>query len=88
MFARIKSLTIIISIMNVQAQKISLAKMILETDNPDILKSVQDVFIAATKQDFWETIPYEQKLEIEKGLADIVSDDTVDYGSVMNKYRN
>ena len=79
--------TLIISVMNVQAQKITLAKMILETDNPDILESVKNIFISARKQDFWETIPYEQKLEIEKGLADIVSDDTVDYETVMKKHR-
>jgi len=73
--------------MNVQAQKITLAKMILETDNPEILKSVRNVFVAAGKKDFWETVPYDQKLEIEKGLADIVSEDTVDYETVMKKHR-
>ena len=74
--------------MNIQTQKISLAKMILETYNPTILESVKNIFLKAKQQDFWETMPEEQKLEIEKGLSQIVSEDTVDYESVMRIYRN
>lgn len=73
--------------MNIQSQKINLAKMILETDNPNILESVKDIFVKAKQQDFWETMPEEQKHEIDKGLSDIVSEDTVEYESVINKYR-
>jgi len=73
--------------MNIQAQKINLAKMILETDNPTILESVKNVFVKAKQQDFWETMPDYQKQEIENGLAEIVSEDTVEYESVMKKHR-
>ena len=73
--------------MNIQSQKINLAKLILETDNPVILESIKKIFVEAKEQDFWETMPYEQKLEIEKGLADIVSEDTEDYETVMKKHR-
>lgn len=73
--------------MNIQNQKISLAKLILETDNPEILESVKNIFVAAQKKDFWATIPYEQRQEIEKGLAEIVSEDTVEYETLMKKHR-
>ena len=73
--------------MNIQAQKINLAKMILETDNPTILESVKNIFVKAKQQDFWETMPVEQKQEIEKGLSDILREDTVEYESIMKKYR-
>jgi hypothetical protein len=73
--------------MNIQVQKINLAKMILETDNPKVLESVKNIFVEAKQQDFWQTMPYEQKHEIEKGLAEIVSDDTVEYQIVMKKHR-
>ena len=33
--------------MNIQVQKINLAKMILETDNPRILESVKNIFVKA-----------------------------------------
>ncbi len=73
--------------MNIQTQKINLAKMILETDNPNILESVKNIFVKAKQQDFWETMPEEQKREINKGLSEIVSEDTVEYERVMKKYR-
>lgn len=73
--------------MNIQAQKISLAKMILETDNPAILESVTDIFVKAKQQDFWETMPNEQKQEIENGLSEILREDVVAYETAMNKHR-
>ena len=73
--------------MNIQVQKINLAKMILETDNPSILESVKNIFVKAKQQDFWQTMPDEQKQEIEKGLAEIVSEDTVEYEKVIRKHR-
>ncbi len=73
--------------MNIQVQKINLAKMILETDNPKILESVKNIFVKAKQQDFWQTMPDEQKKEIEQGLAEIVSEDTVEYERVIKKHR-
>ena len=73
--------------MNILAQKISLAKLILETDNPTILESVKSVFVKEKHADIWNELTYEQKAEIEKGLSDIVSDDTVEYQSLMKKHR-
>ncbi len=61
--------------------------MILETDNPTILKSVRNVFSKARTQDIWETLSDEQKLEIEKGLVEIVCKDTVEYKTAMKKHR-
>ena len=58
--------------MNIQTQKINLAKMILETDNPAILEYVKNIFVKAKQQYFWETMPDEQKQEIEKGLSEIL----------------
>lgn len=73
--------------MNIQSQKINLAKMILETDNPSILESVKNIFVKAKQQDFWEAMSADQKQEIEKGISEIVSEDTVEYESVIKKHR-
>lgn len=61
--------------------------MILETDNPAILESVTDIFVKAKQQDFWETMPNEQKQEIENGLSEILREDVVAYETAMNKHR-
>ncbi len=43
--------------MNIQAEKIEIMKLILETDNPIILESVKNIFKKNTTTDFWETLP-------------------------------
>jgi hypothetical protein len=39
------------------------------------------------KQDFWKTLPEDQKQEIEKGLSEIIREETVEYESVLKKHR-
>ena len=73
--------------MNIQIQKINLAKMILETDNPTILESVKNVFEKAQEQDFWDTMPEERKQDVEKGLSEVMREERVKYESIMKKHR-
>jgi predicted nucleic acid-binding protein len=73
--------------MNIQDQKIRLAKMILETDSPTILELVKSVFGKATQSDFSEILSDEQKAKIEQGLSYLVNEDTVEYESLIKKYR-
>jgi len=71
--------------MNIQAEKIEIMKMILETNNPTILKSVKNIFKESTKTDFWETITQEQKDDIFQGIEDIENGEVVDYKDFMKK---
>ena len=73
--------------MNILAEKIEIVKMILETDNPNILQSVKNIFIKNAKTDFWETLPQEQKEDILQGMKDIEDGDIIDYEVFMKKYR-
>ena len=73
--------------MNIQAQKINLAKMILETDNPSILESVKNIFVKAQEQDFWDAMPEERKQDIGKGLSEVMREETAEYESIMKKHR-
>ena len=73
--------------MNIQAEKIEIMKMILETNNPGILKSVKNIFRESTKTDFWETISQEQKDDILQGIEDIENGEVVDYKDFMKKHR-
>jgi len=73
--------------MNIQAEKIEIMKMILETNNPGILKSVKNIFRESTKTDFWETITQEQKDDILQGIEDIENGEVVDYKDFMKKHR-
>lgn len=72
--------------MNIQAQKLELVKMILDTDNPRILSSIKDVFSKPEKMDFWDVLPQSQKEEILKGIEEIENGDIVDYEDFIKKY--
>lgn len=73
--------------MNIQAAKIEIMRMVLETDNPNILKSVRNIFKESTTTDFWETISKEQKEDILQGLEEIESGEVVDYEDFIKKHQ-
>ena len=73
--------------MNIQAEKIEIMKMILDTDNLSILESVKNIFKKNTTADFWETLSQEQKEDIMQGIKDIENGDIVDYEDFIKQYR-
>ncbi len=73
--------------MNLQAEKIEIIKLILETESPGILKSIKGLLWKGEKSDFWETLPQDQKNEILDGIQDIENGDTIDYQEFMEKFR-
>lgn len=73
--------------MNIQAEKIEIMKLILETDNPNILKSIKGLFNRNKTVDFWETLPQDQKDDIMQGIVEIENGEIVDYEDFMKKHR-
>jgi hypothetical protein len=73
--------------MNIQAEKLEIMKMILETDNPSIIDSIKKIFKKQNNVDFWETIPQSQKDDILQGIQEIKNGDVVDYDEFIKKHR-
>lgn len=73
--------------MNINAEKLEIVKMILETDNPSILESIKKIFNRTNKTDFWETISQEQKMEILKGIEEIDKGQVIDYDAFIEKHK-
>ena len=73
--------------MNIQAEKLKLMKLILETDNPKVLESIKKLFRNESKADFWESLSDEQKQEIELGIQEVNEGKTVDYEKFIRKHR-
>ena len=73
--------------MNIQAEKLEILKMILETDNPGILVSIKRLFEKSSTPDFWKTLTQEQKDEISQGTKEIENGEFVDFDSLMTKHR-
>jgi len=73
--------------MNIQAKKLELVRMILDTDNPGILSSIKRIFSDSKKVDFWDSLPQNQKVEILKGIEEIDNNETIDYEEFIKNHR-
>lgn len=73
--------------MNIQAEKIELAKMLLDTENPKIIESVKKIFKKEKNTDFWDDLSIEQRKEIETASREIENGEVTDYESFMQKHR-
>ena len=73
--------------MDIQAEKIALAKMLLETQNPKIIASIKKIFSKEKMHDFWDNLSAEQKQEIENASLEIANEEVIEYDLFMQKYR-
>lgn len=73
--------------MNIQAEKIELVKMLLDTENPKIIDSIKKIFKKENTSDFWDDLSIEQRKEIEKASLEIKNGEVTDYDTFMQKHR-
>ena len=74
-------------IMDLQAEKLELVRMVLDTDNPGVLSSVKRIFSESKKLDYWDKLPQYQKDEILKGVEEVGNGETIDYNKITEKHR-
>ncbi len=72
--------------MNIQAEKLELMRMILETENSTLLESIKNLFKKEYKKDFWMSLPDDQKEEILDGVAEAEQGYVIDYNDVMKNF--
>ena len=73
--------------MDIQAQKIELAKLLLETENPSVIEDIKDVFAKyLTKKDFWDDLTEEQKEEIAEAEKEIERGEVYSFQEMKAKY--
>ena len=51
--------------MDIQTEKIELAKLLLNTNDPEIIQSIKKILKKETSPDFWDELNAEQKQEIK-----------------------
>ena len=71
--------------MDIQAEKIALAQLLLQTEDFTIIEKVKPIF-KMEKKDWWDELSEEQKAEIEEGLRDADEGRVVPYDGFMQKY--
>ena len=72
--------------MDIQLEKIELMKMLAETEDPVIIKSIRKIF-KKEKKDWWNDLTDEQKEDIEEGERQIERVEFVLYEDMMKKHR-
>jgi len=71
--------------MDVQVEKIELAKRLLETDDEAVLLQIKEVFENNDK-DFWNDLPEHVKAGIERGQKQAAEGKLTPHDEVMKKY--
>jgi hypothetical protein len=73
--------------MNIQAEKLELLKLILETDNPSIIASIRAIFKKEKEIDFWDELSPEEKDDILEGIKDADNGDIIKYNDFIKKHK-
>lgn len=73
--------------MNIQAEKLEIIRLLLETDNKELVEEIKKVF---QKQgfDFWEDLPASVKDSIQRGLDEVYQGRVLSHESVMEDIKN
>jgi len=64
--------------MDTQAKKLEIIKMLLETDNPEVLKSIKDLLTQDLEDNFWDNMPDHK--------VDDFMEETDDFDEFIKKY--
>lgn len=73
--------------MNIQAEKLELIKMLLNTKKPSVLARIRKIFEKEEKIDFWNTLSEEEKEDIRQGVEELDKGEKYPYDEIMSKHR-
>ena len=73
--------------MNIQTEKIELAKLVLNTNNPKIIDSIKQIFKKEKAIDLGDELDSDQKEEINIARKEIKEGKSTDYESFISKHR-
>jgi len=72
--------------MDIQVEKLELIKLLADTENPTILKSIRKIFKKEQK-DWWDDLTDQQKEDIAQSELEFERGEFISYEDVMKKYR-
>lgn len=73
--------------MDIQAEKIELMKLLLNTNNPSVLESIKNILKKEKNSDFWNELSSDQKREINNADIEISQGKTSNYETFMASHR-
>lgn len=72
--------------MDIQAEKLALMKLILETKNTRIIESIKGIFEKETKKDIWDHLSADEQKEIKEGMDQIENGEVVSWEEFLSKH--
>jgi len=73
-------------VMNIEATKIELMKLLLNTQKISVLEKIKDIFRQESSLDWWEELSEEEHQEIEEGLSEFENGDIKSHKDVMKLF--
>lgn len=70
--------------MSITATKLELAKQLLNTNDKSIINYIKAIF--ETQSNWYEELPEEIKVSVQRGLKESEKGETVPHAQVMKKY--
>jgi hypothetical protein len=74
--------------MNLQAEKLELMRLILETESESVVKAMKEMLVGTQADDaVWRSLPETHREEILEGLKEVEQGMVVDYQQFMKAHR-
>ena len=73
--------------MNIQAEKLELIRMVLNTKKPSVLARIRKVFEKEESADFWIALSEEKKEDIRQGIEELDNGEKYPYDGIVSKHR-
>ena len=73
--------------MDIRLEKLELMKMLMETENPSVLKAIRKIFQKEEK-DWWDDLTEEQKEFLEESLKQADNGEVHDFNAFIEPYLN
>jgi hypothetical protein len=74
-------------VMNLQARKLELVQLILNTDRPNILEKVSQILKQENETDWWDELPVSVQQDIEAGVKEADRGETIPHEEVAKEVR-
>ena len=72
--------------MDVQAEKLELIKLLLNTDSPSIIDKVKSIFKEEVNNDFWNELSLDQQQRLEESIEQAKNGEVIAFDSFIEKY--
>lgn len=73
--------------MDIQSLKLDLVSKIINSDKPELLVEINNIFQQDTKDDWWDKLPEEVKESIFEGMADVKNGNVFTHEQVLQEVK-